>query len=403
MLIGMLLLIVAATFLIEGVPASIQGFLEIQRHPARLIQDFTSAGGPGGAVLNASIVAAMALILIGLVDVRLSGPTIAAFFTIFGFGLFGKTPLNIIPVMFGVWIASKIARRSFKEYIIIALFGTALGPLVTFLVFETGLSGVIGWTIAVSAGIATGIVLPAAAMAMLHLHQGYNIYNIGLTSGFVGLFVAGVLRACGQDVSIQVLWNTEYSALLYYLVPAISLYIIIFALALGSRKMFSEFIEVQSLTGRLPSDFIDMVSGSSALLNTGILGLLSWGYVVGIGGDLNGPVLGGIFTIIGFATFGKHLKNCLPIVLGVIIATLLFGKSLTAPGPLLAALFATTLAPLAGEFGITIGVIAGFTHLVMVEQTASWHGGLDLYNNGFAGGLTAALIYAVIEWYRSNR
>jgi hypothetical protein len=39
----------------------------------------------------------------------------------------------------------------------------------------------------------------------------------------------------------------------------------------------------------------------------------------------------------------------------------------------------------------------------MVEQTASWHGGLDLYNNGFAGGLTAALIYAVIEWYRSNR
>jgi hypothetical protein len=82
---------------------------------------------------------------------------------------------------------------------------------------------------------------------------------------------------------------------------------------------------------------------------------------------------------------------------------LIFGKSLSSPGPVLAALFSTTLAPIAGEFGVTAGIAAGFIHAAIVDRTASWHGGVDLYNNGFAGGLTAALMIAVIDWYMSNK
>ena len=48
-------------------------------------------------------------------------------------------------------------------------------------------------------------------------------------------------------------------------------------------------------------------------------------------------------------------------------------------------------------------MLAGFVHLTMVERTGAWHNGMNLYNNGFAGGLTAALFVAVIEWYRANR
>ncbi|HDQ14008.1 MAG TPA: DUF1576 domain-containing protein, partial [Sediminispirochaeta sp.] len=66
-------------------------------------------------------------------------------------------------------------------------------------------------------------------------------------------------------------------------------------------------------------------------------------------------------------------------------------------------LFGTTLAPLAGEFGVIVGFVAGFTHLLMVERTAAWHGGFDLYNNGFAGGLTATFFLAIIEWFNSNK
>ena len=55
------------------------------------------------------------------------------------------------------------------------------------------------------------------------------------------------------------------------------------------------------------------------------------------------------------------------------------------------------------EFGPLVGMAAGCVHLLIVERTAAWHGGLDLYNNGFAGGLTAALFVAVIQWVKSTR
>ena len=157
------------------------------------------------------------------------------------------------------------------------------------------------------------------------------------------------------------------------------------------------------MTGRLPFDFFDTGQFGGTLVNISLLGLVAWAYVLLIGAPLNGPVVGGILTIMAFGGFGKTLRNTFPIALGVLLATLLFSKSPAAPGPLLALLFGTTLAPIAGQFGIIAGIAAGMVHLVMVEATGAWHGGLDLYNNGFAGGLTATLFVATMQWYKTNR
>ncbi|MGM0432950.1 MAG: DUF1576 domain-containing protein, partial [Spirochaetota bacterium] len=254
-----------------------------------------------------------------------------------------------------------------------------------------------------TAGIIAGILLPPAAMAMLHLHQGYNLYNMGLTCGFIGLFAASVLNAAGGSLAIDILWLSEPIPLLIWLIPLISCYLLLIGILLDKKAVLKDFLRIQKLSGRLPSDFMDSVSNGGALFNAGLLGLLTWLYVWAVGGDFNGPVLGGMFTVMGFGVFGKHVRNCIPVMAGVVISCLVFGKALSAPGPLLAALFVTTLAPLAGEFGPLTGIIAGFLHLVMVERTGAWHGGIDLYNNGFAGGLTAALMFSVIEWFRNTR
>jgi len=323
--------------------------------------------------------------------------------TILGFSLFGKTPVNALPIILGVYLAAKFASKSFRSYIIIALFGTALGPLVTFLVYESGLSGPAALFLGAVGGMAMGILLPAMAVAILRLHEGYNIYNIGFTSGFLGLFVAALLAASDRDVAIRVIWNSEPSFVLMLLIPILSLLYIVWGAALDGRAIVKNFRKILRQTGRLPSDFMEMVSPGSALVNAGIMGLVGSLYLFLIGADFNGPTIGGLLTVVGFATFGKHPKNCWPVAAGVIAATLLFGKSLAAPGPVLALLFGTTLAPLAGDFGPLIGFAAGFVHLVMVERTAAWHGGLDLYNNGFAGGLTATLFVAIIEWVQANK
>jgi len=394
---------IALGVLLDG-PADLwHGFLELQRHPARLVNDFTLAGGTGAALANASAVALMGLGLVALLGVRLSGPTVAAVFTMFGFGLFGKTPVNILPVIGGVYLAARIAGREFREYTLIALFGTAVAPLVTLLAVELALPPVVGIAVAILAGVAAGVVLPAVAMVMLRLHQGYNLYNMGLTAGFVALFAAAIVFGDGSSPAPASLWNTEPDLVLRLLVPAVAVLLISVGVIAGRVGTLKSFLRILRLPGRLPSDFMEMASTSGALVNMGITGLILWAYTIGVGAELNGPVLGGLFTVMGFAAFGKHPRNVLPVLAGIVVAALLFGRELSAPGVILAALFGTTLAPLTGEFGIPTGVVAGFLHLTIVLRSGEWHAGIDLYNNGFAGGLTATLLVALIEWYRASR
>ena len=394
-------LFVLLALLGDGLMPTLEGFIRLQSHAARLINDYTVIGGSGGALLNAAVMGLLALILVLASGVRLSGPTMAGIFTIMGFSLFGKTPVNSVPIVLGVFIASRIARKPFKNYLLMALFGTALGPIVSFIFFESGLSGIPAIVTGIAAGVLSGIVLPALGMAMLRMHEGFNLYNIGFTCGFFGLFAAAVLAGSNRDIAITVIWNSEARAELMLLTPLVSALFIAEGLIQDGRNIFKNLRRIMNLSGRLPSDFMDLVSPGAALVNAGLLGLAGSLYLFLIHADINGPVIGGLLTVIGFATFGKHAKNCWPVALGVIAATLVFGKSLTAPGPVLGLLFGTTLAPLAGEFGPFVGIAAGFVHLLMVERTAAFHGGLDLYNNGFAGGLTATLFVAIIQWVRS--
>ena len=376
----------------------------LQGHPARLITDFSVAAYPGTAVLNAVLVAVAGMVLVRVSAVRLSGPTVAAIFTLLGFGLFGKTVMNVLPIFAGVAVAARIAEKRFRDYILIALFGSALGPLVSLVAVELDLPPILGALAAAGTGVLVGVILPAVAMVMLRLHQGYSLYNMGLTTGFLALFAAAVVFGTGEVIPTQVMWSTAPPPLLRFLIPGISLLLMVTAMSLASpRTLYRELRQVFTLPGRLPSDFMDMVSIPASLANMALMGLLAWGYVVMVGAPLNGPVVGGALTVIGFSAFGKHPRNTWSVALGIAGAAVIFGHSLSAPGVILAALFATTLAPLAGEFGWPVGVLAGALHLLLVLRTGPWHAGIGLYNNGLAGGLTATLLVSAEEWYRATR
>ncbi len=369
-------LFILTGIIIDGFDALYQGF-RLQLVPSRLINDFIAIGGIGGALVNSAFV--------GL------------------FGLFGKTVVNVLPIIAGVYLAGRFMNKEFKGYIIIALFGTALGPVVSFLAFEFGLTGIWAALGGVGLGLITGFFLPALAVSMLHLHQGYNLYNMGLTCGFFGLFVASFIKLTGHSFQGQLEWYSEPHLVLQLMIPVLSVALIILGIVSDSKNAFKSFRKIQKIPGRLPSDFMAMESMEGSLINCGSIGLLGTIYVVAVGADFNGPVIGGLLTIMGFATFGTNIKNSWPVVTGVVICAFIFGMDLSSPGTILAAIFVTTLGPLAGEFGWRVGILAGMIHLAMVMQTGSWHGGMNLYNNGFAGGLTASIIVAVIQWYRTNK
>ena len=127
-----------------------------------------------------------------------------------------------------------------------------------------------------------------------------------------------------------------------------------------------------------------------------LAGMLGMAYILVVGGELNGPVIGAILTVVGFAAFGKHPRNIFPIMLGVFLGSLAKPWNVDDPSILLAALFGTTLAPIAGRFGWHWGVVAGFVHSSAALTVGPVHAGLNLYNNGFAAGIVAAVLVPVI-------
>ncbi|MDA3941505.1 MAG: DUF1576 domain-containing protein, partial [Spirochaetia bacterium] len=227
LLIGIMIYFIGVGLIVDGPKAAVQGFIRLQIQPGRLISDFIPLGGIGGTLINAALAGAVGLIVISILKVQLSGPTYAAIFTIMGFGFFGKTPLNIIPIIFGVSLSAKLAGKMFREYIIIALFGTALGPLVSFLVFEFGFTGVTAVAVGLIGGTITGFLLPAIAVSMLHLHQGYNLYNMGLSCGFFALFAASLVRATGHQFKSILVWYDVQSTVVIWLVPVLSIALIL--------------------------------------------------------------------------------------------------------------------------------------------------------------------------------
>ena len=157
------------------------------------------------------------------------------------------------------------------------------------------------------------------------------------------------------------------------------------------------------LSGQSPTDFIAKAGFGAALANMGICGLIGMAYVLAVGGPLNGPVIGAIFTIVGFAAFGKHPRNLIPIMAGVFLGTLWKPWDPAGSSLLLAALFGTTLAPIAGRFGWHWGIVAGVLHASAAQTVGPLHAGLNLYNNGFAAGIVATILVPVIIAVRKVR
>ena len=59
----------------------------------------------------------------------------------------------------------------------------------------------------------------------------------------------------------------------------------------------------------------------------------------------------------------------------------------------LSGLFASSLAPITGVFGTFWGFVAGWLHMAVVSSIGVLHGGMNLYNNGFAAGIVAGLCF----------
>lgn len=270
---------------------------------------------------------------------------------------------------------------------------------MTEIIFYTTLSFPLRLSLGILLGLGIGFILPPLALHFYHMHQGFNLYNVGFSSGLIVTILVALFKSFGYQPSSQLIWGENYNTLL-----SIYLYLLYFILLLigflTSSKPFYRIKQLMMRSGRLSTDFIVLDGFSATLINMALNGILVTTYILVVGGQLNGPTLGGIFAVIGFGAYGKHLNNIIPVMIGIIIGCFIKVWSINDPSILLASLFGTALAPIAGTYGWFFGILAGFLHSSVVLHIGELHAGLNLYNNGFSAGIVASILIPLIEAFK---
>ena len=386
-------------------PAQIlQGLTTIILTEDALITDYVLIAGPGAALINSALVTAISLILLRLSREPFNGFSLVVIGLMSGFSLFGKNFVNIWPILIGSWLYAKLRREHFGKYIPTGLLSTALAPVVSYIALDNGwgtplLGGLVG--------ILIGFILPPLSAYTYKIQNGMNLYNVGFASGLVALILVPLISSLGATPATRYHWAEGYDLLFGLALGIFCTALFLLGLLCSGKPAWASWAGYRRLlvtSGRAPSDYLRMFGAGPVLINTGINGLIGMTFILLTGGDLNGPTVGGILTIMGFSTFGKHARNIIPVMAGVFLGGVVMHWSLSDSAVQLACLFCTTLAPISGYFGWPFGVLAGFLHSSVVLYTGTPVAGMNLYNNGFSGGLVAIVLYPlIIDIFRHRR
>jgi hypothetical protein len=179
-----LVLIIVPFLVNKNILASWQRLL---LEPGNLPSDFTRDQGLFPTLFNVGTIGLFSLIVVGMFNLRLSGPMMAGILTFMGFGAYGKHIINAIPVMTGVVLASYLPNLSLMN----------LGPSIA-LFFVTAIAPIAGKFGPVY-GILAGFLHLVLSSHVFAFQGGFDLYNNGFTAGIV----AGLIVVLAQQFPLQ--------------------------------------------------------------------------------------------------------------------------------------------------------------------------------------------------------
>lgn len=390
------------TAMILDSPAEIwQGMVTIITSRDTLITDYFELASYGAAFFNAALIMTSAIYMMDKLKIHYTGLTMAVLFINVGFALFGKNPINVLPIIVGTAIYARVHKVPVSRYAYTALFGSCLSPLVTEMGYLLPFPAGINFLLALLVGVFVGFILPPLATHTASMHMGYNLLNMGFAAGLLAFVIVCVLQAFGLSCNSVFIWKAGRP-------PVLIIGFYVFFLLTSLLGFFMNGKSMKGLKhllkhpGRAVADFVMMDGEGVTLINMGMVGIVALTYVLLIGGDLSGPVVGAILSAYGFGAFGVHVKNYIPVLVGVWLSTFINDYTPQMPGIQMAAVFAYGLAPIAGQFGILAGLIAGVLHAAVVMCSSTLYGGLNLYNNGFSTGLVAIVMVPMLESFMNS-
>ena len=388
--------LITVSFFLSTVEDLINGMLRITFASDILITDYMEIAGVGAAFFNAGCVTLITLLLMRLCKLPMHGNGISTASLMAGFSFFGKNIVNMWFMLPGTILYARIRKEPLSKYLTFSLMSTSLGPLISSLLFANGFSGK-SFLLALFTGTVIGFVAPPLCIHTNTLLHGLNLYNGGFAIGLLAMALGSVFKCFGYTFEAELHWYTGHNmelAIGLYLIAAATILYGLYHDPTDVRRRYRTLLRRPGVSAH---DFIELDGMGAVCINIGV-NLSFVTLLLLVGGDLNGATIGALLTIAGFSAKGKHVGNIVPVMFGVLISLAITGRSLS-PACQLALLFSTTLAPVAGTYGISAGLAAGFLHSCVALYAGAGYSGLNLYNNGFAGGIVSIVLYAVLSGF----
>ncbi|MCL1935514.1 MAG: DUF1576 domain-containing protein [Defluviitaleaceae bacterium] len=399
------------------------GLLLIWTSPALLPSDYIAMAGIGPAFVNSGLAGLLALAALTFAKLPGSGPQMGAFGLIMGFGLFGKNPLNMLPIIIGAYLYSIYKKEPFKNNVTMPLFATCLGPVVSQpahtleIINSIGTFG--GVIVGAFLGLFIGFIINSVALFIRKSHEGLNLYNIGWGAGLTAIFITMIYNVIGFEPFTNYIqpWTVlgvhgngaHYNAPLYIYIALTAVFFFTFGIiAKGKFDNLKELLYMKADD----NIFFNKYGAGYTYLAMGFLAILALIITLPFGVHLNGAIVGAIISMIGWGGFGKAVFTSSTIIAGVILGSTLrfffapqffqngisFATYFTSQSVIwTSAFWGTCLSPMVKRFGWKWGIIVGAVHFFYAFTIAPFHWSQNLYNNGLAAGFVCLMLIPIIR------
>lgn len=377
-----------ASFFLASPQALLSGMGKIIRSPSNLITDYVHIAGVGPAFLNSGLLTLSSLFLLRKHKHHFCALTVSVIMMLSGFSFFGKNIVNSAPIILGCLLYLRIHHSGRQDLLVMGLLSTCLSPIVSTIYCTSDHLMLSNKLIALGVGLLIGYtILPIFEFLKVHTKE-LNLYNMGFSAGFVGL-IGNLATRNILDIKLvpHALSFEHHHSLLYFLV-------VLFTLPIPVYFYFCKKTSAQSNYLLLDIKKIARFS---------LYGFLAILFTLSQRVPLSGILVGAILTFAGFSMYNFKFRYFLFPALGVLFAAQFIYHDTATTSSIVIILFASTLSPMTRKYGFLAGTVAGMIFSLITRNSHYLTAGINLYNCGFAGGVTVLLMDLVrTVFYRNS-
>ena len=419
---------VVAAFIMPDRKFAFTGLWEILTGTCKISTNYFGLGGFAATFLNMGLVGLVCTALCCLPGAKPNNVTTLGVLLTIGFGSWGINPLNMIPTVLGVALFCLVKKEKLGAMSNAMMYSTGIAPLISDLLFRypgveyVGFNG-LGLVLALVVGLIIGFFLPAGLGHAPNIHKGYDHYSAAVPIGMTAFFLRALLynvmlgtTPAALGLSTLAAPKAEFFYACNIFCGVVFAACIVLALLMGCKG--KDYWNLMKDSGHGVS-FTTKYGNAPFLMNVGVFGLmivLYYNLAAFLDGGADrmstvwtGMTFGIVFCMLATCNSGSHPRNVLPIMVGYIVTSSLFGwisgllgvedfaLTIGNQSILIGLCYANGMSPVSGKYGFGYGVLAGGLHYLLVTAVPDMHGGFCLYNGGFTAALICLLLVPQLE------